>query len=387
MAFAIAGGMAQSPVMAIRERQAALALEQQGKWAEAEAAWRTVLQAYPNDAEAYANLGLLEARQAHYKAAEPFYEKALALDPGVSGVRFDLGLSQFKSGELKAASETFTEVLKSVPSSSPEAIRLATLIGMAHYGLGEYAEAVPYLRKVTESEPQNLPYRLLLAHSCLWSKQYQCVLDTYRQILDLNAESAEADMLAGEAYDEMKNAAGATEEFRAAVKADPKAPYAHFGLGYLLWTQNKLAEAAQEFKAELGNVPDEADAMAFLADCDIQTNDSKEALPLLQKAVRIDPGLARAHLDLGILYSEAGQREAALEQLKEAAKLAPTDVNVHWRLAKLYMAMGKRDEAKAEFAKTKSLNEAAENTIFQELHAAQARGKTKTEGTAAVPEK
>ena len=41
-------------------------------------------------------------------------------------------------------------------------------------------------------------------------------------------------MLAGEALDEMKDKAGATQQFRAAVKADPKEPNVHFGLGYLL---------------------------------------------------------------------------------------------------------------------------------------------------------
>ena len=72
-------------------------------------------------------------------------------------------------------------------------------MGMAHYGLGEYADAVPYLKTAVSRDAQNLQLLLALAHSCLWSKQYQCVLDTYHEILMLNAESAEADMLAGEA--------------------------------------------------------------------------------------------------------------------------------------------------------------------------------------------
>ena len=45
---------------------------------------------------------------------------------------------------------------------------------------------------------------------------------------------AEADMLAGEALDEEGKISEATEQFRAAVKANPKEPNAHFGLGYLL---------------------------------------------------------------------------------------------------------------------------------------------------------
>ncbi len=373
----IANGLAQLPLAPGRQRETALALEQQKQYVQAEAAWRAVLQMHPNNAEAYAHLGLLEALQTHYQAAVPLYRKALAIDAEMPGVRLDLGLALFKSGQMKAAIEIFSRLLKSQPPFSPEALRMGTLIGLADYGLGEYAQAIPYLRKATVSDPHNLPYRFLLAQSCMWTKQYSCVLDTYHQILELNPNSAEADMLAGEAYDEMKNKAGATQEFRAAVKADPQLPYAHFGLGYLLWGQNKLPEAVQEFKAELKIVPDEADAMAFLADCYIQMNEPADALPLLEKAVRIEPGLPRAHLDLGILYSDAGRKQDALRQLETAAKLAPNDVDVHWRLGRLYMALGKRDAAKAEFAKTKSLNEASQNTIFTELHAAQQRGRPK----------
>jgi tetratricopeptide (TPR) repeat protein len=152
---------------------------------------------------------------------------------------------------LREAIQTFDVLLNNEPPSSPEARRLRTLMGPAHYGLQEYAAAVPYLKEATASDPQNLPFRLVLAHSCLWSKQFQCVLDAYHKILLLNAASAEADLLAGEALDEMNDHLGDTQQFRAAVKANPKEPNVHFGLGYLLWTQEQYEEAAQEFQAEL----------------------------------------------------------------------------------------------------------------------------------------
>ena len=49
----------------------------------------------------------------------------------------------------------------------------------------------------------------------------------------------------------------------------------HFGLGYLLWTQMQFEEAAQEFQAELANVPDNAQALVFLADANMQLNRSR----------------------------------------------------------------------------------------------------------------
>jgi len=356
-------------------RDAAFALEQQGKFEEAEDAWRSIAKTQPSNAEAYAHLGFIEARQEHYKQAAPFYRKALALDPAMPGLRLNLGLALFKGGELNEAIQIFLPLLKSEPPSSPDAQRLTALVGIADYGIGQYAAAIPYLEAAAANDRQNLQFRLLLAQSCLFSRQFQCVLDTYHEILALNAESAEADMLAGEAEDEMHNPAAAIEQFRAAVKSDPREPNVHFGLGYLLWTQNQFEEAAEQFQAELANVPDHPQALAFLADSDMQLNKSKIAMPLIQKALRIDPSVPRAHLDLGILYAEMGRRQEAVREFKTAAGLSPEDPGPHWRLARLYQAMGNKTEANLEFQKTSNLHKQENETIMSKLKAAQEKGK------------
>ena len=385
MAMTAASCLGQEASAADHQRQAAIALEQEGRNAEAEAAWRAFQKVQPANPEAYAHLGYLEARQERYREAVPLYRKALALNPAMPGLRMNLGLALFKAGDLKEAIQTFDRLLKSQPPSSPDAQRLTILIGLAHYGLGEYRKTVPYLKQATTSDPQNLPFRLVLAHSCLASKQFQCVLDVYQEILLLNAESAEADMLAGEALDEMNDRVGATQQFRAAVKADPKEPNVHFGLGYLLWVQSQYAEAAQEFQAELANVPNHVQAMVYLADTNMKMNHPEVALPLIQKAIRLDPEIELAHLDLGILYADAGRRDDALREFKVAAKLSPNDVNPHWRLARLYQAMGKKDEANTEFAKTSSLTKAADASVFSKLDHARAKSKRTEEGAAGAP--
>jgi tetratricopeptide (TPR) repeat protein len=356
-----------------QQRQTALALEEQGQTSQAEAAWGTLLKTHPSSSEAYAHMGLLEARQGHYKEAVPLYRKALELNPSVSGLRLNLGLALFKGGELKQAIQEFTPLLNSEPSGSAEAERLTILLGMAHYGLGEFAEAVPYFKEADKSDSRNLELRMALAHSCLWSKQYQCVLDTYHEILLLNAESVEADMLAGEAMDELKDHAGAILQFRAAVKVDPKQPDVHFGLGYLLWSDKQYSEAATEFQAELANNPNHAQAMTYLADADIQLNHPKAAQPLLERVLRIDAKSEMAHLDLGILYADAGRRDDALREMLEAERLDPQDVNVHWRLGRLYRAMGRKDEAKVEVDKASSITKAADSALIDKIDRARAK--------------
>ncbi len=339
----------------------AMSLEQQGKTAEAETAWSALAKAYPANPEPLAHLGLLEARQERYAEAIRFYRKALALKPAMPGLRLNLGLALFKNGDYKQAIEMFTPLLK----ATPEDQRLTVLIGMSYYGLGEYAAASPYLKHAAEQDSQNLTLLLTLAHSCLLSHQYPCVLDAFHRIESLNAQSAEADMLVGEALSEMKDTYGAIREFRAAVAANPKEPNVHFGLGYLLWTERQYPEAASEFQTEIDNDPRHIKAMLYLANSEIELNRMEDARALLEAVVKSDAGSSMAHLDLGIVYAEDGRKQDALAEFQVAEKLAPSDVGVHYRIGQLYRSMGRTSEAKAELEKASSLNKAANEGLLK----------------------
>ncbi|MFZ2022951.1 MAG: tetratricopeptide repeat protein [Terracidiphilus sp.] len=366
--IATTAGIGQVASTNDNRRSTAIALEEQGRVSQAEAAWQQIAKTDPNDAEAYAHLGLLQAREEHYKEAIPLYRRALALNPKMPGLRMNLGLAYFKGGDLHSAVTTFEQLLGATPRSSPEALRLTTLIGLANYGLGEYADAVPHLKAATAADPENLPFRMMLVRACLRSKQYQCVLDVCREILTLNAESAEADMLAGEAYDEMKNEAGAIAEFQAAIKSDPKASDVHFGYGYLLWRQMKFDEAETEFKSELANNPDHPYALTYLGDTEIHLNHSNEAVTYLEHAIQIQPSIALAHLDLGIAYQGQGHIDDALRELKGAEKLSPDDPMVHWHLGRLYQSLGQKVEAKTELERTQNLQEKKNESLREQMN-------------------
>lgn len=365
--------LGQPSPAAAGQLQTALALEQEGKIEEAQAAWKSLLITQPNSAEAYAHLALLEARQEHYQEAIPHYRKALALNPQTPNLKLNLGLSLFKAGELKETIQIFEPMLKSMPASSPQRLRLATLTGLAHYGVGNYAAAAPYLKEATAGDPQNLQFKLLLAHSCLWSKQYQCVLDTYRDIIRINPDAAEAYMLAGEAYDELTDDTKAVEQFQAAVKADPTLPNAHFAYGYLLWRLMRFDQAIVEFRAELANNPEHALALAYLGDAEIHLQQSDQAAHHLEDSIRINPSFALAHLDLGTIYETQGRKDDALREYRTSAKLNPKDENVHWRLGRLYQALGRKEEAKAELEKTRNLQKVRDEPLVERINRAPAK--------------
>jgi Tfp pilus assembly protein PilF len=107
------------------ELQGALALVERGKLEEARGALEARLAAHPDDAPATLVLALTYHRARAYGAAEPLFEKALALDPSYGVVNHFLGWCRFHLGDLGGAREAFEAHLASAPDESD-----------SHFGLG-----------------------------------------------------------------------------------------------------------------------------------------------------------------------------------------------------------------------------------------------------------
>jgi len=65
-----------------------------------------------------------------------------------------------------------------------------------------------------------------------------------------------------------------------------------------------------------------------------------EAAGLLEQAIRLDPGFATAHLNLGVLYLEQDNLPMAVAILRNAQRLMPADPRPSYHLGVAYYRMG-----------------------------------------------
>jgi tetratricopeptide (TPR) repeat protein len=72
---------------------------------------------------------------------------------------------------------------------------------------------------------------------------------------------------------------------------------------------------------------------------------SPEVLVHLKKAVALDPRLAKAHFQLGVLYGDEGRYPEAISALEEAVRLEPSMAQAHYRLAQAYRRTGREELA------------------------------------------
>lgn len=356
--FSILRVSAQTPSPAV-----ALAFEQQGKLAEAETTWRQVVQQNPQDAAAFASLGLVLSRQGKYEQAVPAYKKATALNPELPGVHLNWGLAEFKQGHFEAAIAPLSAAL----NADPQNMQARTLLGLSCYGAKRFADAAKYLELPAKSDPGNIELHQMLAQSCLQAKQYSCALSEFRQILERDPNSVAAHMLSGEALDGLGRTVEAIPEFQAAAKAGPQEPNVNFGLGYLYWKLHKYDEAKEAFQRELDIDPKNAQALAYLGDIELKRNAPEKALPLLNKAIQLRNDIRIAYLDIGAILMEQKRYTEALSPLLHAEKLDPEQPDAHYRLARVYREMGNAAASQKEFAKVRELHEKADEGVASKM--------------------
>ncbi|PYQ02719.1 MAG: hypothetical protein DMF83_22905 [Acidobacteria bacterium] len=68
----------------------------------------------------------------------------------------------------------------------------------------------------------------------------------------------------------------------------------------------------------------------------------------LRKAASLDPRLAKARFQLGVLYSDQRRYREAAAALEEAVRLEPGMAQAHYRLAQAYRRTGREDLAQKE---------------------------------------
>lgn len=142
----------------------------------------------------------------------------------------------------------------------------------------------------------------------------------------------------------------AAAEYRKAIELNTTAPELHYRLGraILLESHNSdaLERAAAEFQAELKLSPEDAACEFQLGQIAQVQGKSSEAKPYFERAVALSPGFVQALIALAKL--EPGKK--AIPLLQKAVELQPSNEGAHYALLTAYRNAGEMDKAAAEKA-------------------------------------
>ncbi len=143
-----------------------------------------------------------------------------------------------------------------------------------------------------------------------------------------------------------------------AVALDDSLPLAHAVLGQVyLWKNRQHEQAIAEVERAIAFDPNDADSYVALAHILSFTERRKEAIGLMEKAMRLNPHYPAFYLfTLGFAYCETGRSEEAIAAQKRALTRNPDLLWAHVCLAACSGSLGQEEKARAEVAEILRLN-------------------------------
>jgi len=319
--------------------------------------FRAIVALDPNNVDAHGNLGVLLFFQLAYADAIPQFRAALKLRPTLWKIQALLGIAEKRTGDINAARGDLEKAFPKVPE---EKIRIETgteLIEI-YSGMGDLEKAATIVSVLRGLEPTDeaLTYTAYRIYSDLAAES----------LLSLSVVAPNsAHMHQAMAHELAKhgNTAEAMENYRAALKIDPRLPGVHFEFAEMLNSQataESRQEAEKEYQAALEINPLDEQSECRLGDIAARRNDLKEAYERYRRAVQLQPGDPEASIGLAKVLMSMDQPEKAEPLLKHALQLDPTSAVAHFRLSTVYRQMGRTADAKhelEEYQKYKDMKE------------------------------
>jgi tetratricopeptide (TPR) repeat protein len=178
-----------------------------------------------------------------------------------------------------------TDVLSEAVKRHPRSARLKVALGIAQYSRGQYDDAIRSFCAAADLEPRD-------------ARPYLFLGEMYGVSAPLSPEI--------------------TRRLARFVEREPRSALGHFYYAMSLW------------KSEAGAAP------------------SRDVEAHLEKAASLDPRLAKARFQLGVLYSDQRRYREAVAALEAAVRLEPEMAQAHYRLAQAYRRTGREDLAQKE---------------------------------------
>lgn len=289
-----------------------IAEEKQGRFAEAERAYRKALEINPAFADAWNSLGNYLIRVSRNTEAEEALRQAVKHRPNFAPSWVTLGDVALQRGDKPGAKEAYEKATMADPKNAGGWFGL----GLARRELGDYANAVTAMEKAVRLVPPKSAGWAFLGEMQFRTGQRDAAFKSFQEAEKLESKN-EAALGGLSMYYGMSGDPGKSLDYALRALAVNSASAHHWNSkGYALLKLHRYAEA----------------------------------IPALETATRLQPDLTAAWVNLGEAYLRAKQLGKAISTLEQALKLAPKAVDAQFFLSQAYAGSGQNDKAKEQLS-------------------------------------
>ncbi|MFI5096182.1 MAG: tetratricopeptide repeat protein, partial [Candidatus Acidiferrales bacterium] len=296
-----------------------------------------------NDVQLHFTLGVLLASQKQYRGAQLELEQADALQPEAVEILYNLGQDYLRTGDTAKAELVLNRALKLKPDSPETLYVLAQVYQQQNRSL----DALDTLVRAHKLAPQNTDIIFLLARVSMTQNYFEDAIPLLESGLKIAPQRADLHAALGESYFMSGKEEKAIEEFKSLVALDPSArSYAFLGLSYR--HLGRFDEAKKYFEAGLKQDPHDASCLYNMGYIEERQGNHARAEVLLQEALRSNPDLSEAMLELANLRIENKRFQEAAELLRRYVKVSREPSSGYYKLAMVERSLHQMDAAQRD---------------------------------------
>ena len=355
-----------------------------GRDQEAQQLLRKVVEANPKDANSLELAGELML-STDPKSSLPLLQRADALQP-TTHTELLIAHAYDRMGQPDESMKYLNRA-KSRGPRDPEVLRA---VASQMRDEGKYEEAIATLQAIPT---KNADVQAELAYTYGLAGKTQEAAELYSRLAKSAKGNIGLDLSAAQAWVNVGRPDEARQYLEAAQKIDANNYRLHAIQGGLAESEDRLSDAAQEYKLALSNLPQRVpegplypiELRLNLYEVYTRQDDTANANQQLQAAgaairqVQVPDQQRPEMLRLrAAVESASGDLDAANKDLKEALALAPTNVNSLMNFGTLQWKLGQKDAARATFNKVLDLDRNNRQALAGLGYLARDAGDTKT---------
>jgi tetratricopeptide (TPR) repeat protein len=289
----------------------------------------------PRDSETAGKLGMIFQCYGKYELAEICYRRARELAPQSFRWTYYLGNVEGWTGKSQQAIPDIRDALKMDAKYTPARARLGQLL----FETGDLDQSLRAYKESIEQNPRlasaHLGLGRVLAARANWSQ----AIESYLRACDIFPNYAAAHYALGMAYRKTGDAATAREHLQLYER-------------YKEASQPSEDPLMNEVKSlYVGGLSHFAKGSSL-----IHEGRTRESIVEFESALRVNPQLVMAHINLIAIYSELGERSKAEQHFREAVALDPGWAESYYNWGLLLVRERKSAEAATAFQKAVEVN-------------------------------
>jgi len=321
---------------------------------------------------AHSSLGVSYAEKGDIETAMREFEIALKMKPKDTGTLYNVAKGLDLQGRTGEAIECYNSVLALAPGDAGAYYALALI----EANRGEFERAVGLYRKGLEFHPEDGDLHGGLGSLLLQMGRVDEAIVELETAVKLKADSAIC-VIWGLAVSAKGDSAGAIKHFNKAIRINPNNAEAHYNLGNVYLSQNRLAMAAGEYKKAIQARPNYVKAYGNLAVTLAQMGAIDEAINCLRHIVVLEPNNPDTHFNLARTLADKGLIDEAIENFRKVTEFSPDDTAARCKLAELLLRKRQVEQAIGEYEQVLKIDPANKDA---QVGLEKARAMQKAEG-------